>query len=426
MPVGVVREPGNGPTACPLPSTTLGIQLKKQVDKPGPSTQVRLIHWMTERPPVYLWQHPDWPDLRHEPARVGEALAKARRVQGVVEGKLAILGFEQRVVLAAEAWSQEALATSAIEGERLDLAAVRSSVARRLGVGKQDGPQATRSVEGLLDIMDDAVQRCHDPLTHDRLHAWHAALFPTGYSGITKIRVGGYREHGEPMQIVSGRVGRERVHYEAPPSSRVPGEMDRFLRWFNADSEPDTLVRAALAHLWFETIHPFEDGNGRLGRVLVDLLLARDSGEASRLFRTSQRLLDRRRDYYANLERAQHGGPDVTDWVCWFIEQMQAACEEASTVVDHTLIKLRFWLDHGNQTLNERQRKVMNLLLDAGPGGFDGGMSTKKYENITGASRATASRELIDLEAKGLLQQVGGGRSTRYHVRLPGWVPAPT
>jgi Fic family protein len=381
---------------------------------------------MTERPPVYLWQHPDWPDLRHEPARVGEALAKARRVQGVVEGKLAILGFEQRVVLAAEAWSQEALATSAIEGERLDLAAVRSSVARRLGVGKQDGPQATRSVEGLLDIMDDAVQRCHDPLTHDRLHAWHAALFPTGYSGITKIRVGGYREHGEPMQIVSGRVGRERVHYEAPPSSRVPAEMDRFLRWFNADSEPDTLVRAALAHLWFETIHPFEDGNGRLGRVLVDLLLARDSGEASRLFRTSQRLLDRRRDYYANLERAQHGGPDVTDWVCWFIEQMQAACEEASTVVDHTLIKLRFWLDHGNQTLNERQRKVMNLLLDAGPGGFDGGMSTKKYENITGASRATASRELIDLEAKGLLQQVGGGRSTRYHVRLPGWVPAPT
>lgn len=381
---------------------------------------------MNARASTYVWQHPDWPDLRYDRIRVGEILAKARRVQGLVEGKLAVLGFEQRLELAAEAWSQDALATSAIEGERLDLAAVRSSVARRLGVGRQDGPSAPRNVEGLLDIMDDAVQRCNDPLTHERLHAWHAALFLTGYSGMTKIRVGGYREHAEPMQIVSGRLGREEVHCEAPPSGRVPEEMERLLRWFNAASEPDTWVRAALAHLWFETIHPFEDGNGRLGRVLVDLLLARDSGEASRLFRTSQRLLDRRRVYYANLECAQRGDPDVTDWVCWFVEQMQAACEEASTVVDHTLVKARFWLDHGHATLSERQRKVMNLLLDAGPGGFDGGMSTKKYENVTGASRATASRELIDLEALGFLQQVGGGRSTRYYINLPGWVPEST
>ncbi len=378
---------------------------------------------MNTRQSTYVWQHPDWPSLRHDPVRVGEALSKARRAQGLVEGTLAVLGFENRLELAAEAWSQEALATSAIEGERLDLAAVRSSVARRLGLGKQDGPHAPRNVEGLLDIMDDAVKRCHDALTHERLYAWHAALFPTGYSGMTKIRIGGYREHGEPMQIVSGTVGREKVHYEAPPSARVPDEMDRLLQWFNAAIEPDTLVRAALAHLWFETIHPFEDGNGRLGRVLVDLLLARDSGETSRLFRTSQRLLDRRKDYYANLEQAQHGGLDVTDWVCWFVEQMQAVCEEASEVVDHTLVKARFWLDHGNKALSERQRKVMNLLLDAGPGGFDGGMSTRKYENITGTSRATASRELIDLEAMGLLQQFGAGRSTRYYVRLPGWVP---
>jgi Fic family protein len=375
---------------------------------------------MTRRP-IYVWQQPYWPDLRYDPVRVGDALSRARRAQGLVEGKLTVLGFEQRLELAAEAWSQEAVATAAIEGERLDLAAVRSSVARRLGVGKQDGPNAPRNVEGLLDIMDDAVTRCHDALTHERLYAWHAALFPTGYSGMTKIRVGGYREHADPMQIVSGRLDREQVHYEAPSSARVPDEMGRLLDWFNAGTERDTLVRAALTHLWFETIHPFEDGNGRLGRVLVDLLLARDSGDTSRLFRTSQRLLDRRNDYYARLEQAQHGGRDVTDWVCWFVEQMQAACDEASKVVDDTLVKARFWLDHSSKPLNERQRKALNILLDAGPGGFEGGMSTRKYENITGASRATASRELIDLEALGLLQQAGAGRSTRYYVRLAGW-----
>ncbi|MDE2594166.1 MAG: Fic family protein [Burkholderiales bacterium] len=371
----------------------------------------------------YVWQQAGWPGLRYDPVRVGESLARARRAQGVVEGKLAVLGFEQRLELAAEAWSQEALATAAIEGERLDLAAVRSSVARRLGVGQQDGPNAPRNVEGLLDSMDDAVVRSGEDLTHERLYAWQAALFPTGYSGMTQIRVGGYREHAEPMQIVSGRVGREQVHYEAPSSDRVSEEMALLLAWFNASVEPDALVRAALAHLWFETIHPFEDGNGRVGRVLVDLVLARDSGEASRLFRTSQRLLDRRTDYYGQLERAQHGGLDVTDWVCWFVEQMQAACDAASQVIDDTLVKARFWLDHHDKVLNERQRKVINLLLNAGPGGFDGGMSTKKYESIAGTSRATASRELLELEMFGMLEQVGAGRSTRYYVKLPGWVP---
>lgn len=376
--------------------------------------------------PRYVWQQPDWPILRYDLAQVGEAVARARRAQGVVEGKLAVLGFDQQQELAAEAWSQEAMATAAIEGERLDLAAVRSSVARRLGVGDQTGPNAPRNVEGLLDIMDDAVTRCTEPLTHERLHAWQAALFPTGYSGMTKILVGSYRAHAEPMQIVSGRLGREQVHYEAPPSARVLTEMDSLLAWFNAEAEVDTLVKAALAHLWFETIHPFEDGNGRVGRVLVDLMLARDSGEVSRLFRTSQRLLERRNEYYAQLEKAQHGGVDVTEWVRWFVEQMQAACEAASQVVDDTLVKARFWLDHNNKPLNERQRKVLNLLLNAGPAGFEGGMSTEKYKNIAGTSRATASRELIELEAMGLLEQLGGGRSTRYYVRLPGWVPSAT
>jgi Fic family protein len=372
---------------------------------------------------TYIWKQPGWPAFHYDPGAVGAALASARRAQGTVEGKLAALGFEQRLELAAEAWSQEAVATAAIEGERLDLAAVRSSVARRLGVGKQDGPNAPRNVEGLLDIMDDAVTRCADEMTDERLHAWQAALFPTGYSGMTKVLTGGYREHAEPMQIVSGRAGREQVHYEAPPSARVPEEMGQLLRWFNASTEPDTLVRTALTHLWFETIHPFEDGNGRVGRVWVDLVLARDSGEASRLIRTSQRLLERRNEYYEQLEQAQHGGLDVTGWVTWFVLQVKVSCEEASKTIGDTLAKARFWMDHNDKDLTERQRKVMNLLLDAGPNGFEGGMSTRKYESIAGTSRATASRELIELEAHGLLVQVGAGRSTRYYVSLPGWSP---
>jgi Fic family protein len=373
--------------------------------------------------PTYIWQQERWPALHYDAVRVGVALSSARRAQGTVEGKLSALGFEQRLELAAEAWSQEAVATAAIEGERLDLAVVRSSVARRLGVGRQDGPNAPRNVEGLLDIMDDAVTRCADEVTHERVHAWQAALFPTGYSGMMKIRVGGFREHAEPMQIVSGRVGRERVHYEAPPSARISEEMGQLLQWFNASVEPDTLVRTALTHLWCETIHPFEDGNGRVGRVWVDLVLARDSGEASRLIRTSQRLLDRRNEYYDQLERAQHGGLDVTDWVSWFVQQIQVSCEEASRTIDDALAKARFWMDHSNKDLNERQRKAVNLLLDAGPNGFEGGMSTRKYESITGTSRASASRELIEMEALGLLARAGAGRSTRYYVKLPGWGP---
>lgn len=373
---------------------------------------------------TYIWQHDSWPALQYDATSVGAALASARRAQGLVEGKLAALGFEQKLELTAEAWSQDAVATAAIEGERLDLAAVRSSVARRLGVGDQKAPSAPRDVEGLLDIMNDAVTRCADDVTHERLHAWQAALFPTGYSGMTKIRVGGYREHAEPMQIVSGRIGKEQVHYEAPPSARVPEEMERLLQWFNAGIEPDRLVQCALTHLWFETIHPFEDGNGRIGRVWVDLVLARDSGEASRLIRSSQRFLDRRNEYYDQLQNAQHGGLDVTAWVSWFIRQVQVSCEEASKVIDDTLAKARFWMEHNAKDLNERQRKVMNLLLNAGPQGFEGGMSTKKYESIASTSRATASRELIALEQLGLLRQTGAGRSTRYHVRLPGWGPA--
>jgi Fic family protein len=376
--------------------------------------------------PEFIWQQPDWPTLTYDRERVGVEVALARRVQGVVEGKLAALGFEQRQQLAAEAWTQEAMATAAIEGERLDLQAVRSSVARRLGVVDLQGAHSPRHIDGLLDIMGDAVDKASAPLTHERLQAWQAALFPTGFSGIRKILAGAYRQHAEPMQIVSGRTGHETVHYEAPSSVAVPVEMAQLLAWFNTRAETESLIQAALAHLWFETIHPFEDGNGRVGRVLIDLVLARDAGEASRLIRISQQLLEQRTAYYTALAQAQHGPLEVTDWVVWFVAQVRLACEQASAVIELSLAKARFWSEHRDKDLSARQRKVVNTLLDAGPGGFAGGMSTQKYESLAATSRATASRELIELEALGLLGSAGAGRSTRYHVNLAGWSPPPS
>ena len=368
-----------------------------------------------------IWQDPDWPNMHYDQARVAAEVVLARRAQGTVEGKLAALGFVQRQELAAEAWSQEAMSTAAIEGERLDLQAVRSSVARRLGVADPAGLYAARHVDGLLDIMDDALSNAAAPLSHERLQSWQAALFPSGFSGMSRIRVGAYRDHAEPMQIVSGRPGREKVHYQAPPSAQVPAEMEKLLAWFNQGAEPEPLAQAALAHLWLETVHPFEDGNGRVGRVLIDLVLARDSGETSRLIRISQRLLEKRADYYLQLEQAQHGALDVTPWMVWFIAQVRAACDQASVVMDASLEKARFWFSHREQELTARQRKVINALLDAGPDGFAGGMSTRKYEHLTGASRATSSRELIELAHAGLLRQDGAGRSTRYRLNIDGW-----
>ncbi len=364
-----------------------------------------------------IWQQPDWPALHFNPAALAQALAAACKAQGVVEGKLAALGFEQHQEVAAETWAYEASSTAAIEGERLDLEAVRSSIARRLGVSPAKGALKTpRHVDGLLDLMDDAVSHATKPVTHQRLHTWQAALFPTGYSGMRPVRVGHYREHTEHMQIVSSRVGREIVHYEAPPSAAVPAEMERFLAWLESPNELHGMVKAALAHLWFETIHPYEDGNGRLGRAIVDLVLARHAGEQGRVLRISQQLLTQRDEYYAQLKRAQHGTLDVTAWVGWFMAQIRAAFDTSSSVVNLALAKARFWHQHRAKNLSVRQRKVINVLLDAGPGSFEGGMSTRKYESLTSAARATASRDLIELAALGLLVQRGAGRGTRYDL----------
>ncbi len=373
--------------------------------------------------PVFIWQRPDWPRFAVQEAEIAAPLKDARLAQGRVTGKAQALGLQAVGSAAGEIWAAEALATASIEGEKLDLDAVRSSVARRLGLPAPAKARHDRDVEGLLDMMQDAVARHSEPLTKARLFAWQAALFPTGRSGLVKIRAGGWRTGAEPMRIVSGPIGREKVHYEAPPARSVPRLMGEFLRWFadSAEDGTDALELAAIAHLWFETIHPFEDGNGRVGRAIVDLVLAQGSGISVPLYRMSSRLSANRKEYYRELELAQRGTLDATRWAAWFVGEFRAACRESEETIDRSLAKARFWARLAHASLSDRQRKVVNVLLDAGPGGFEGGLSAGKYQNLTSTSRQTASRDLADLVEKGVLRVTGQLKGTRYHVAVPEW-----
>ena len=375
---------------------------------------------------LYVWQRSTWPELTLDYQRAGPALSDARRLQGVVEGKAQAVGIARDGQIARALMEEEVIATAAIEGERLDPAAVRSSVLRRLGLASS-GPQ-DRNVDGLVDVINDATTGFDTPLDEDRLYRWQSALFPGGTSGIRRIAVGRYRDHEDPMQIVSGPPDREVVHYEAPPSRRVAAEMTRFLRWFARTTpvpglrpEIDGLARAAIAHLWFESIHPFEDGNGRIGRAIVDMAIAQDHRATVRLYSLSRQLLESRKAYYDALNSAQLGTGDSTDWVVWFAQQYSLACERSSQVIDRAIEKARFWADHANVELNERQRKVLQRLLDDGDGGFLGGLNAEKYTKITGTSKPTATRDLADLVDAGLLWTTGQGKAVRYHVNVPGW-----
>jgi len=367
---------------------------------------------------VFIWQRPEWPRFAVREAELAAPLKDARLAQGRVTGKAQALGLAAVDSAAGEIWAAEAVATASIEGETLDLAAVRSSVARRLGLPAPAKARHARDVEGLLDMMQDAVARHAEPLTRKRLFAWQAALFPTGRSGLVKIRTGGWRTGAGPMQVVSGPIGRQKVHYEAPPARAVPRLMGEFLRWF-ADSARkgiDSFTRAAVAHLWFETIHPFEDGNGRVGRAIVDLVLAQSSGVSIPLYRMSSRLSANRAEYYQELERAQRGTLDATRWAAWFIGKFCVACRESEETIDRSLARARFWARLAHVSLSDRQRKAVNTLLDAVPGGFAGGLSAGKYQNLTSTSRQTASRDLADLVEKGVLRVTGQLKGTRYHL----------
>jgi Fic family protein len=365
----------------------------------------------------WIWQDSEWPRLRWDQGALAPLLARARLAQGKALGAVRLLNADLTLEAAAAILVEDGITTSAIEGERLDPDAVRSSVARHLGLPTAGLPAPPRVVDGLIEVLLDATRRHGKPLTSERLFGWHAALFPTGRSGLHPIRAGALRGD-DPMQVVSGGTGKERVHFIAPPRQGLEAELDNFLAWFDArPAELDGLIRAGIAHLWFVTLHPFEDGNGRLARAITDMALSQDEQQPQRLFSLSAQVLRERKAYYAILERTQRGGLDVTDWLEWFLEQVEASANAAGRIMANTLAKARFWVRHQVTDLSGRQRKVLNRLLDAGPEGFEGGITTRKYMSLTRTSRVTAYRELADLVEKGCLTPTGkGGRSSGYVI----------
>ena len=376
----------------------------------------------------WIWQLPEWPSLVFDAQQIQTRLSEARKTQGLLLGKAEMIGLEGLQPHIRDSLTQEALTTSAIEGEKLDPESVRSSVARRLGLDTSGAPLAEgkRNIEGLIDVLQDATLNTESPLTLERLCNWHGALFPTGFSGMQRIDVGALRS--VPMEIVSGAIGHTKVHYAAPPAEGLAAQVDDFLTWFNqthpsTGSRPlDGLVRAAVSHLWFETLHPFDDGNGRIGRAIMQLALGQDMGQPGRIVSLSRQLESCKDRYYSALEQAQRSkSMDVTAWVEWMLEQFFLASEFASLTIDSAIQRIRFQAWMSSVPLNERQQKTMKKLLDAGPKGYEGGMTTRKHERISQTSTPTAARDLIELERLGLLKKYGAGRSTRYYPAIEGW-----
>lgn len=362
----------------------------------------------------YIWQAPDWPDWRFDLAALARPMADASHAHGLLVGRLSDVGLALRDEASLCALTEDVVKTSAIEGEQLDVGSVRSSLARRLGVDIGGLAPVDRSVEGVVEMVLDATVNCHAPVSRDRLFGWHAALFPTGYSGLSRIRVGSWRDDASgPMQVVSGGIGRQKVHFEAPPADRIESEAGRFLDWVNGTSKEPPFVKAGLGHLWFVTLHPFDDGNGRIARAIGDLLLARADGSTQRFYSLSAQIQRDRKAYYDILERTQKGSMDVTEWLAWFLETLHRAVGEAQHTLDAVLRKSRYWREWATLPLNERQVNLLNRLID----GFEGHLTSSKWAAIAGCSPDTALRDINDLLARGVLRKMdAGGRSTRYEV----------
>jgi len=366
---------------------------------------------------TYNHELSDWPKFQWKDSDLSTDLAEVRHRQGRLLGRMESLGFQLREESVLRTLTEEVVKSSEIEGELLDRDQVRSSIARRLGMDVAGMVPADRNVDGVVEMMLDATQNYAKPLTDERLFDWHAALFPTGRSGMSKITVGNWRDdRSGPMQVVSGPMGRETVHYEAPAAPLLQKEMDAFLKWFESEKSIDSVLVAGIAHLWFVTIHPFDDGNGRIARAITDLALSRSEHSSQRFYSMSSKIRSDRKQYYEVLERTQKGGLDITKWLQWFLGCLNGAFDQAESTLSTVLSKAEFWNIHRDTELNKRQKMMINRLLD----GFFGKLNSSKWAKLTKTSQDTASRDIDDLVQKGILMRgSAGGRSTSYELVLP-------
>ncbi|HEY6273386.1 MAG TPA: Fic family protein [Terriglobales bacterium] len=372
---------------------------------------------MVRRKTGCIYEAQDWPRFRWVHERLASCLVDVRHRQGRLIGHMEGLGFQLRAEAALQTLTEEVIKSSEIEGEILDREQVRSSLARRLGVDIGGLTPSERHVEGVVEMMLDATQHYAEPMTAKRLFGWHAALFPAGHSGMTRIKVGGWRtDKSGPMQVVSGPIGKERVHYEAPAAERLRHEMQWFLEAFNAEDGTDLVLKAAIAHLWFVTIHPFDDGNGRIARAIADMALARSDRSPQRFYSMSAQIRKERKAYYEILEATQKGGLDITPWLEWFLDCLGRSFDGAETILAAVLRKARFWEQRADTAFSDRQRKIVNLLLN----GFEGNLSSSKWAKLAKCSHDTALRDIDDLMRKGVLKKdAAGGRSTSYSLVAP-------
>ena len=375
--------------------------------------------------PLWIWQQPDWPRFTWQAEPLASLLRACTQAQGRLIGMLGAVGNDTEAQSSLDAMLQNIVTSSAIEGEQLNVGSVRSSLAKRLGVS-EEGRTTARS-EGLAQLLLDATQAHQQPLDLERLYAWHRWLFPSDDSLTVRPLLIGALRGDEPMQVVSGRLDRPTVHFEAPPRAWLEQQLPDFLDWFEksrSDASLDPLLRAGIAHFWFVTLHPFDDGNGRLTRAITDLALAQGEHQTIRFYAMSASILDDRAGYYRILEASQKGALDITAWLQWFLATLLNSLEQALARIDRVLIKARFWQTHRNQTFSAEQTKVLNRLLDGGERGFEAGISAAQYQAVAKVSKATATRHLSDLVAKGcIIRLPGGGRSTRYQVNSAGNVP---
>jgi Fic family protein len=362
----------------------------------------------------YIYEQSDWPRFKWNDTKLLPLLAKVRNSQGRVVGKMGALGFDLINQANLEVLTQDVLKSTEIEGEILNPDQVRSSIARRLGLEISGLVHSDRNVDGVVDMMLDATGNFNQPLSKDRLFAWHNALFPTGYSGMYKVLVGCWRDDSTgPMQVVSGPMSKEKVHFQAPVAQIIEKEMKLFLQWVNSQPKIDLVIKAALAHLWFVTLHPFEDGNGRIARAITDMILAQSDGQSYRFYSMSTQIRNERQAYYNILEQTQKGKLEITVWLQWFLSCMLNALEASDSLLSDVIFKHDFWAKNASLLENDRQKKVINKLLD----GFEGKLTTTKWARITKCSQDTALRDIQDLIDKQILYKLpSGGRSTAYDL----------